>query len=419
MICSSSSPPIRRRPGEDRGPRGFTLVELLVVILILAALIALLLPALNGALRAAKNAAVGGEINQLAQALASFKAQYGDYPPSRILLVENGDYSQFMGNAPLTSQFDTTGAGDINTGQLALRSVAALRKFFPRVALNTTAGGGATGWYDFNGNGGTGPDNPYVLQGHEALVFFLGGIPQQTASGYGMTGFGKDPTNPFTNSISNDPLNPGNPSPAYSGNRQPPLFEFAANRLVVDAANPYAGIPYAGIQKYILPQIPGYLDSLGNAPPQANSNPPPPSSTPINFYAYFSAYGNGGYDPNDVNFISENYDPTSNTSPELGYNVNFPVTGATYALSPAPNPYTSTVTVPGTLTATFLNPQSFQIMSSGIDGTYGVGGLYSPNLNEALPFDSANNPYLNNTVGPGIRIVERDNVTNFHSAKLE
>ena len=51
MICSSSSPPIRRRPGEGRGPRGFTLVELLVVILILAVLIALLLPALNGALR--------------------------------------------------------------------------------------------------------------------------------------------------------------------------------------------------------------------------------------------------------------------------------------------------------------------------------------------------------------------------------
>ena len=93
MICSSSSPPIRRRPGEGRGPRGFTLVELLVVILILAVLIALLLPALNGALKTARNAAVGGEINQLAQALASFKAQYGDYPPSRIYLAENGDYT--------------------------------------------------------------------------------------------------------------------------------------------------------------------------------------------------------------------------------------------------------------------------------------------------------------------------------------
>ena len=92
MICSSSSPPIRRRPGEGRGPRGFTLVELLAVILILAVLIALLLPALNGALKTARNAAVGAEINQLAQALASFKAKYGDYPPSRIYLAEDGNF---------------------------------------------------------------------------------------------------------------------------------------------------------------------------------------------------------------------------------------------------------------------------------------------------------------------------------------
>ena len=59
-------------------------------------------------------------------------------------------------------------------------------------------------WYDFNGNGGTGPDPPYILQGHECLVFFLGGIPVHPDD-HGstcMTGFGKDPTNPFTNSIS-------------------------------------------------------------------------------------------------------------------------------------------------------------------------------------------------------------------------
>ena len=89
-------------------------------------------------------------------------------------------------------------------------------------------------------------------------------------------------------------------------------------------------------------------------------------------------------------------------------------------VSPAPNPYTSTATVSThwRLT-TFLNPQSFQIISSGIDGQYGVGGQYTPDATgEALPLDtSVPDPY--NTSDTTIRVRERDNVTNFHNGKLE
>src|SRR5271157_3189945 len=146
MICSISSPPIRRRPGEGRGPRGLTLVELLTVMLILAVLITLLLPALNRAVWTAKNAAVGSEINQLAQALASFKAKYGDYPPSRIYLSEDGNLQ------PVVTNLDAAiNAGDITYRQLGQRSIAIMRKFFPRVVFNL---GITTGnWYDFNGDG--------------------------------------------------------------------------------------------------------------------------------------------------------------------------------------------------------------------------------------------------------------------------
>jgi type II secretory pathway pseudopilin PulG len=375
------------------------MVELVAVILILAFLIALLLPALNGALKTAKNAAVGGEIDQLAQALASFKAQYGDYPPSRIYLAENGDYTVVTSNVPL-------GTGDITLGQLAQRSVAALRKFFPRVVLNTSGlpvfANNSPRWYDFNGDGyllTNGVPQAYILQGHECLVFFLGGIPLQTASGYGMTGFGKDPTNPFTNNL--------NTSSNYSNNRQAPFFEFNPGRLVLDPTNPYTALAF--------PQIPGYLDSLGNTL----------GSGQINFYAYFSAYGNGGYDPNDVNFTET--DAYLNGPIGLRFNVTFPVpVGGTItntSVSPAPNPYTSALTAPFNgaihLATTYFNPQTFQIISSGVDGQYGVGGQYTPDATgEALPLDtSVPDPY--NTSDTTIRVRERDNVTNFHNGKLE
>ncbi len=421
MICSSSSPPIRRRPGAGRGPRGFTMVELAAVILILAFLIALLLPALNGALKTAKNAAVGGEINQLAQALASFKAKYGDYPPSRILLIENGDYSvvnNASGSTPL-------GAGDITVAQLAQRSLAALRKFFPRVVFSTSGavfpGPNYTRWYDFNGNGGPGPDGAYILQGHECLVFFLGGVPVQTATGFGTTGFGKDPTNPISNGLAVDPNYPNNdgtgtgPSPMYSNNRQAPLYEFVANRLVVDPYRLNPRIYPTAFNRQVY--FPGYLDSLGNALPTGNTG------DPMNYYAYFSAYGNGAYDPNDVNFttlnssgnvISVEWDVNYNPF-GLQYNVAFPPINCS---SYPPNPYTSSLTAT-TTTAAFLNAQSFQIISSGLDGLYGPGGQYLPdNTSESLPLDSSALLFTP-PLDTGIRIRERDNVTNFHNGKLE
>ena len=125
--------------------------------------------------------------------------------------------------------------------------------------------------YDFNGDGylGIGPNNNYpggthgyILEGHQCLVFFLGGLPVVDSSGnYGVSGFSKDPTNPFTNILSTN-----------GTNRTPPMFEFVPSRLFADPSDPFSS------------GVPGYYDSLGNAPGVASGR---------NFYAYFSAYGNG------------------------------------------------------------------------------------------------------------------------------
>src|SRR5262249_21138606 len=268
--------------------------------------------------------------------------------------VENGNYSAYLTDGtPLSggTLTDPTspGTGDITLGQLAQRSVKALRTFFPKVR---TTGAPTGQWYDFNGNGV--PDPPYILHGHECLAFFLGGVPLPdalppgTPTSFGLTGFAKDPANPFKNSIVGNAM--------YDANRQPPFFEFNPGRLFLDP-NSLTGIP-------------GYYDSLNNSPPG--------SGVTHNFYAYFNAYGSGAYDPNDVNIPEQD---NNNSGPiGLQYLVGFPTVPQNQTLyvsiSPSPNPYTSTTTAPTSGTITYQNPQSFQIISSGLDGQYGVGGQY-------------------------------------------
>ncbi len=146
--------------------------------MILGILVGLLVPAVMRCGYRQSDAAVAAEIRALSQALADFKSKYGDYPPSRIMVSEDGNFSSL--------------------GVLGTRSATHIRKFWPRVQVSTsgTPSIPGIGFYDFDGNGCKSPAD-HTLSGPECLVFFLGGIPQQTTSGWGMTGFSKNPANPF------------------------------------------------------------------------------------------------------------------------------------------------------------------------------------------------------------------------------
>jgi prepilin-type N-terminal cleavage/methylation domain-containing protein len=70
----------QRRPIARR--RGFTLVEMLVVIGIIVVLVALLIPAAANAISSARNTTMAIEIAELEKAIAKYKLEKGDYPPS-------------------------------------------------------------------------------------------------------------------------------------------------------------------------------------------------------------------------------------------------------------------------------------------------------------------------------------------------
>ena len=359
---------------------GFTLVELLVVITIIGVLIGLLVPVLWGAVNRANEARVSADINLMATALANFNSKYNRYPPSRVILSETGGYppapGTFYAGMPYSEPYSNIGGDPLilppqnplpynllaDYTRLRDQSIQEMRAIFPKIELSTSVYPGNQ-TYDFNGNQSR-DEALILLHGHECLTFFLGGIPIYDGSRItGMGGFSQNPRNPFVSSN------------AESGNRIPPLLEFDSDRLIDDD---YDGIP-------------GYVDTLGK-------------QTSARYFAYFSAYGGAGYDPNDVMF---NPQITGETNPFQTFSLSFVVNGNRGTTSYGPNPYTSSAPVPpNNRPATFLEAQSFQIISAGRDRRYGSGGQYAQQgENDRLPGTN--------------RLSERDNITSFSNGTLD
>ena len=373
-----------RRPPRNRTTpgrrRGFTMVELLVVILIIAILMALLLPAVFAAVRAANDARVSAEEQNIQTALADFKNKYGEYPPSRIILW-NLTAGTTTGASTYGSSGTAVATGDIDVGDLNKRTVRAMRKYWPRAAAYFPTSGTAGVSIIWSSSASAGTNGYVILQGHECLVFFLGGMPQAVGTsvgGWGMTGFNRDPANPFSTSV--------------TANRNPPLFEFAPQRLVDTDGDGF----------------PSYIDPLSQPTPVSQARP----------YAYFSAYGNNGYDPNDDNSGAAEQDD-SGAALSRPFYVSFAISAGTrVATSAPPNPYTVGDADPsGSVTnIQWANPQTFQIVSAGRDGLWGLGGPYDgSSTGNRLPVGFPNDP--SNAVA--VRKRERDNIANFAGGRLD
>jgi prepilin-type N-terminal cleavage/methylation domain-containing protein len=296
--------------------RGFTLVELMVVIIIVGVLAALITAAVARVLILGPKIQTQNDINQLGISLESFKSQFGFYPPSQLILCEKlTDYQ--------LPQIQRLAAGT----PLLADSQYYLSKMFPRMGPAWSGNG-----VDWNGDHVASP--PVLLTGDQCLVFFLGGIQQTIVNPNGTTtltcnGFSSNPSDPSAVFQLPGMVAP----PTLIG----PFFEFKSERLTQLGAkldllnlkpNPYFS----------------YADAYKNKLPSGAMVP----------YAYFSSYRR-----------RNNYNPYSLSDCDafkIIQGLVYPQSGMSVGLCP----YASSA-------GQFLNPSSYQIISAGKDGVFGVG----------------------------------------------
>jgi hypothetical protein len=306
----------------------------MVVILIITILMGMLLAAVRGAMTRARVTAVVVEFKNLEKAMTDFKAKYGADPPSRILLCENG----LHWTSPTGTYPTGFGAADLTRSRVLIRQIWP-DYHFPRTAMEVET----FDLIDFNEDGDT---NDFIgLSGAECLVFFLGGIPDQTgdvSTPWAMLGFSANPEHPFIR----------------NGARVGPFYEFDSGRLT----NFDGDLDQE--------KMPEYKDSL---PGQRN---------PILFA---SSYGGRGYRDVDVQLKSP---PGSDDFVNYyrRYTGAYPASTANFD---AARPF---------------NEKSFQLISPGMDGEYGRGGLISGDMELLDP--------------QPVRAVERDNITNFKGGTI-
>ncbi len=360
--ASDANEPARRI---NRG--AFTLIELLIVTVIIGLLVAMIAPAVMRGFRAARDAQVRAEISQLEAAVTSFKTTYGVEPPSRIVLFEaHADGSDAGGN-----DWD-----DVTTftpaGELA-RSRAIIRRIWPQFDF-TTPHDPVTFPRDLNGDGDA--TDVLTLNASQCLLFFLGG-GQDTSKA--MVGFSKNPTNPFKT----------------GGSRDGPFFEFRLDRVLAGPTG----------------QFPTYVDSYAQ---QSRG------------YVYFSSNDGRGYRPlgadgragvsgvdDDGNGKTDFLD-AGNTVPdpaEVGF-------AGSDDESPPGGPASVYLQEVSASASAAYKAQTFQIISPGVDGKFGVGGLFKAEEQQ----NSLKTRRPDDTMGSDPEFVnglaEYDNITNFHGGRL-
>jgi prepilin-type N-terminal cleavage/methylation domain-containing protein len=348
-----------RRPNATTPRRpGFTLAELVVVLGIILLLVSLIAGAVlkfagQGDVLKARH-----EISNLALAINNFKTVMKvDYIPSRFRLRE---------------QISTYNLND----KLDAESYAYLKKLFPKLSSQSVI--------DWNNNGVV--DGAVDLEGHQCLIFFLGGIPS----------YGPNTCNGFSTNPSN-PAAPGgeriNGGPFYN--------DFKADRLVVVPTQPLN--PQVSIANGTQAGGAGFFSYLDPWAKDINDG---------NVYAYFSSYTkNNGYNRYYNYYLSLNVPAMQATDCPFLTVENYQAIGTT---TQGLWPYAQKVGQSTNTTPEYLNPNTFQILCAGPNKVFGQGTVLVANGGVWTTPSYVWTTATANVVSP----LGQDDYSNFHDKQL-